>query len=392
MGPRDLYRGSGGIGVPESPSLMFMTNVDCIACHRRHEESHAALHTTKYAEKAIEQACVDCHGPGFDETLRHWKVLLSKTESETNQRIFAVQNALFDLEKREGSSTRFKKAQHLLNEARHNYSFVLLGKGVHNIEYALRLLNVANNKTELASATIDSNHSPREFQTQMTCTTLCHVGIEKRSVPFNDITFSHATHSAKLKCADCHSPRETHGKTYLKNCTGCHHGKKVRKVSCEECHVAVKKLIQGKGGLGAKDTASVKVNVTKCTDCHTGITANRKDSFDTLKIRCIKCHDESYGELASEWKSTSEDLLKKTFAKMQQVREQIQRIERDGGHTFVYRKLYGDAEFNFNLAQQGNGIHNPEYTKDLLEHADRRLDEALRQLAKKKQEISQKKM
>ena len=127
MGPRDLYRGQGGIGVPESPSLMFTTNVDCIACHRRLEESHAALHTTKYAEKAIEQACVDCHGPGFDESLRHWRGLLSKMESDTNQRIFAVQNALFDLEKTGASSTRFKKAQHLLNEARHNYSLVLLG-------------------------------------------------------------------------------------------------------------------------------------------------------------------------------------------------------------------------------------------------------------------------
>jgi len=394
MGPRDLYRGEGGIGVPESPSLMFTTNVDCIACHRRREESHAALHTTKYAEEAIEGACVDCHGPGFDESLRHWRGLLSKMESDTNQRLFTVQNALFDLEKTGGNSTRFKKAQRLLNEARHNYSFVLLGKGVHNIEYAFRLLNVANNRTEQVWAVLDPNHRPREFRTEMTCTTLCHVSIEKRSVPFNDVTFSHETHSAGLamKCTDCHSPREIHGKTYLKNCTGCHHGGQVRKISCEECHVAVKRLLQGKGGLGVKDTPSIKLTVTKCTDCHTGIMAKRKDSFDTLQKRCIECHDKSYGELAAEWKSTSDDLLKKTFTKMQQVREQIQKIERDGGHTFVYRKLYGDAEFNFNLAKQGNGVHNLEYAKDLLEHANKRLDDALKQLAGKKQEVSQKKM
>jgi len=373
---------------------MFTTNVDCIACHRRLEESHAALHTTKYAEKAIEQACVDCHGPGFDESLRHWRGLLSKMESDTNQRIFGVQNALFDLEKTGASSTRFKKAQHLLNEARHNYSLVLLGKGVHNIEYAFRLLNVANNKTEQALTAIDSNHPPREFQTQMTCTTLCHVGMGKRSVPFNEIKFSHETHSAGLgmKCSDCHSPRENHGKTTLKNCAQCHHGRDIRKVSCEECHVAVKKLLQGKGGLGIKDSPSVKWNVTKCTDCHTGTMAKRKDSFDTLQKRCIQCHDESYGELAAEWKSTSDDLLKKTFTKMQHVREQIQKIERDGGHTFVYRKLYGDAEFNFNLAKQGNGVHNFEYAKDLLEQANKRLDDALDQLAGKKQVVSQSKM
>ena len=60
----------------------------------------------------------------------------------------------------------FKKAQNLLNEARHNYSFVLLGKGVHNIEYAFKLLNAANNKTEQALAAIDKNYKPQEFQTR----------------------------------------------------------------------------------------------------------------------------------------------------------------------------------------------------------------------------------
>ena len=58
LGPRELYRGTGGIGVPDSPSLMFTTNVDCIACHRRGEESQAALHTSNYVERAIGEACV----------------------------------------------------------------------------------------------------------------------------------------------------------------------------------------------------------------------------------------------------------------------------------------------------------------------------------------------
>jgi hypothetical protein len=76
---------------------MFTTNVDCIACHRRAEESKAALHTTKYFERAIGEACVECHGEGFDETLKHWKTLLSTIENETNQRIFNVQKVLYDL-------------------------------------------------------------------------------------------------------------------------------------------------------------------------------------------------------------------------------------------------------------------------------------------------------
>jgi hypothetical protein len=384
LGPRELYRGSGGIGVPDSPSLMFTTNVDCIACHRKGEESQAALHTTKYAEEAIGEACVDCHGEGYDETLKQWRVLLSKAENETNQRIFNVQKILYENEKTRGGSADFKKSQKFLNEARHNYSFILLGKGIHNIEYAFKLLNAANNKTEQALAAINKNYKLQEFQTRMTCTTLCHIGMEKRVVPFNDIKFSHETHvlGNGLKCLDCHSPRENHGKTFQKNCVDCHHGKEKKKVKCEDCHISVKRLIQGKGGIGMKERPSNKLDVVECIDCHRGVPAKKKEPFDAIKKRCIECHDQSYGEMAVRWKTASEGLLKKVAPKIDKVREEIGRIELRGGHTFVYRKLFGEAEFNYNLAKKGNGVHNLEYAEELLEFSNNRLDEAIKQLSK----------
>jgi len=386
LGPKDLYRGSAGIGVPDSPSLMYTTNVDCIACHRRSEESQAALHTTKYVEKAIGEACVDCHGEGFDDTLKHWKTLLSKAENETNQRIFKVQNALYDFEKAGGGASEYKKSQNLLSEARHNYNLVLLGKGAHNIEYAFKLLNAANNKTEQALAAIDKGYKPRELKTQMTCTTLCHVGMEKRIVSFNDIKFSHETHVTgnRLKCSDCHSPREDHGKTFMKNCAECHHGKEIKKVKCEDCHIFVKRLVQGKGGIGVKERPSSKLDVVECIDCHRGVVAKKKDTFDAIKKRCIECHDQSYGEMALQWKTISEDWLKKVTPKIEKVKEEIDRIDRRRGHTFVYRKLFGEAEANYNLAKNGKGVHNLDYTEDLLEFANDRLDQAIKQLAKKK--------
>jgi len=386
LGPRELYRGSGGIGVPDSPSLMFTTNVDCIACHRKGGESEAALHTTKYMERAIVEACVDCHGEGYDETLKHWKVLLPKAENEANQHIFNVQKVLYEFEKTKGGSADSKKAQSLLNEARHNYSLVLLGKGVHNIEYSFKLLNAVNNKTEQALAAIDKGYKPKEFQIQMTCTTLCHVGMEKRTVPFNDTKFSHETHVARngLKCSDCHSPRKNHGKTFQKNCANCHHGKETKKVKCEDCHVSVKRLVQGKGGIGIKERPSNKLDVVECIDCHRGVSTKKKDTFDAIKKRCIECHDQSYGEMAVRWKTASEGLLKKVAPKIDKVREEIGKIELRGGHTFIYRKLFGEAEFNYNLAKKGNGVHNLEYVEELLEFSNNRLDEATKQLAKKK--------
>ena len=394
LGPRDFYRGTGGIGVPDSPSLMFMTNVDCIACHRRAEESRAALHTTRFGERVIGEACVDCHGEGFDDTLKQWKTLLSKAENEANQRIFNAQKALYEIEKAQGNTAAFRKAQNLLNEARHNYSFVLLGKGVHNVEYALKLLNVTNNKTEQVLAIIDKDYGPQEFKTRMTCTTLCHVGIEKRTVPFNDIKFSHETHIAGngQKCSDCHSPRENHGKTIMKNCAECHHGKGTKKVKCDDCHAFVKKLIQGKGGIGVKERPSNKLDTVACIDCHRAILTKKKDTLEAVKKRCIECHDPSYGEMAVRWKATSEDLLKKLEPKMAKVKEEIDRIDLRGGHTFVFLKLYGEAEFNYNSAKNGKGVHNLEYAEELLEFANRRLDEAMKQIDKRKGEIAKGRM
>jgi len=389
-GPKEMYRGTGGIGVPDSASLMFMTNVDCIACHRRSETGQAALHTTRYEERAIGEACVDCHGEGFDETLKQWKAFLAKLEHETSQRIYHAENTLFEYGKARGKTPELGRAQALVNEARQNYSLVLLGKGVHNVEYATKLLNVANNKTERALATVNKEYRPQEFQTRMNCTTLCHVGMERRSVPFNEIKFSHASHvrGNGQKCMDCHSPRENHGKTFLKNCAGCHHGKGIKAVKCDGCHRDVKKLIYGSGAIGVKDRPSNKVDVVECVDCHQGVIAKKRDPFDTLKKRCIECHDQSYGEMVVRWKATSEGFLKKVAEKLEKVRGEIDRIDRLGGHTFVYRKLFGEAEFNYNLVKKGSGVHNLEYSEELLEFADRRLDEAIKQLTRRKQEAA----
>ena len=83
-----------------------------------------------------------------------------------------------------------------------------------------------------------------------------------------------------------------------------------------------------------------------------------------------------------------EELLKK----LAHVKEEIDRIDRRRGRTFVYRKLYGEAEFNYNLGKDGKGIYNLEYTEELLEFANRRLDEAIKQMARRKQDVSQGKM
>jgi formate-dependent nitrite reductase cytochrome c552 subunit len=143
-------------------------------------------------------------------------------------------------------------------------------------------------------------------------------------------------------------------------------------------------LIQGKGGIGIKERPSNKLDVVECIDCHRGVSAKKKDPFDAIKKQCVECHDQSYGEMVVRWKAASEHLLKRVIPKIDRVREEIEKIDRRRGHTFVYRKLFGEAEFNYSLVKKGNGVHNLDYTEELLEYANNRLDEAIKQLAEKK--------
>jgi hypothetical protein len=382
---RDFYRGVGGVGVPESPSLMFLANIECFACHRKGEESRMALYTTKFVERAIGETCVSCHGEGYDETLNQWQLLLSKAMKETSLRISNAERLLSKLEESQVKSSELKKAENLLNEARHNYNYVHLGKGAHNIEFAFKLLNAANSKVEQIMALLDKHYQPKEFKSQMSCTTLCHIGMEKRTVPFNEIKFSHQTHVERkgLGCSQCHSPRENHGKTYFKNCKECHH-RKEKKVKCEECHLSVKWLFHGKGGIGVQERPSPKLGRVECMDCHRGVNEKRKERIEEINKRCLECHDQSYADRIHEWKTAIDELLKRVEPKIEKAKEGIHRVELRRGHTFIYRKPFGEAEFNYNLVKRGGGIHNIEYSKEVLKFADHRLDETLKQLTKKR--------
>ena len=67
-----MYAGTGGIGVMDTPDPMFLTGIDCIGCHKSQKVSEAALFTTRFTERALEESCVECHGPGTEKMLLTW--------------------------------------------------------------------------------------------------------------------------------------------------------------------------------------------------------------------------------------------------------------------------------------------------------------------------------
>ena len=72
-GPAELYRGTGGRGVPDMPSPMSRAQVDCIACHKSQEGTSDAAAVVGQTFVAVQESCNYCHGTKYDGVLDVWK-------------------------------------------------------------------------------------------------------------------------------------------------------------------------------------------------------------------------------------------------------------------------------------------------------------------------------
>jgi len=139
-GPRTLYSGTGGRGVPDMPDVMFTAQVDCIACHQEHEfaENVAAVIGQTYI--AAQSRCDYCHGNRYSERLDDWKAQISQDSQAAEQ---ALGQARAALNAAALPTPQTLDLQRLLDDAAHNLRLVTLGHGVHNVTYSTALLNVA---------------------------------------------------------------------------------------------------------------------------------------------------------------------------------------------------------------------------------------------------------
>ena len=149
-GPAELYRGTGGRGVPDMPSPMFRTHVNCIACHQQKEKTTAVADVTGQTYRATQERCNFCHGEKYTDLLKTWKTgiedHLARAEAALNliTRRLDADNTLSEPGK--------LSIQRLLDDAQHNVRLVRLGHGVHNVTYATALLNLAMDRCKEADS------------------------------------------------------------------------------------------------------------------------------------------------------------------------------------------------------------------------------------------------
>jgi hypothetical protein len=136
----DLLLGKGGIAVPSSsPNLMFGSRTNCTGCHTE-------IHGNQQGSvlKATEQSCVACHGDQHKDTFEKWKlgIELALADAET-----AYKSAQEELEKAQSAPEEARnKATELIKSAEADLRLVKTGNGLHNVAYALELLDAVTSR------------------------------------------------------------------------------------------------------------------------------------------------------------------------------------------------------------------------------------------------------
>lgn len=133
-GQKKLYMGVGGRGVENMPSPMFIAQVDCIGCHveRKNPNAKNGLEFRGITLEPSENGCIYCHGEDYRGMLAEWKDSVNSELKEVKRNL----NQLRPYIKRSSS-----RAKQLFEDAEYNAEFIEFSKGVHNVDYALALLD-----------------------------------------------------------------------------------------------------------------------------------------------------------------------------------------------------------------------------------------------------------
>jgi hypothetical protein len=283
---REMYIGSEGRGVGSIPSRMFAAQVSCEGCHLDiNGDGKSDLNERR-------QACVKCHTEGYDLMLDKWISSIDDALNSISPSLEHTRELIRNADK-QGKNTEAAKT--FFQDAETNFNLVKNGKGVHNIDYALKLLeNVANNlegiSSELGNKNYKVNRSKLLTGDNEYCN-LCHFAIKGKDVEkFGEERFPHSVHMKFLSCTKCHSKEEHKKITVTKEvCESCHnnfskvpenirynginfphtlHSSK-KEISCTVCHTSV-------------DFSKIQIKAKVCTNCHHKDPDLRKD--------CSRCH------------------------------------------------------------------------------------------------------
>jgi len=411
---RELYMGAGGKDVESIPNRMFAAQVSCEGCHLDLNGDGVS----DLSEK--KQACVKCHSEGYDRMLDKWIAGINETLNDISPSIDYARKLVVSA-KEQGKDVTAEETY--LRDAESNVNLVKEGRGAHNVDYALRLLeNAANNVEGIALRlgspgykvnrgkllTDDKEYcnmchfaitakKVEQFQGQkfphethqqfLQCTKChsrpdhkkitvvkddcenCHKNFNKipENIKFGSINFPHGMHLKKknLECSVCHANADFANIQIKKNaCTNCHHKDKELWKDCSKCHPVQTGTYEGTFAGGKFDPDMMKSGEVKCEDCHS---PNKSTISKPGENVCVGCHDASYRNTESEWTNEIKTKIK-TVASL---------IENNGKSSLTNEEKakvqFGKKLVSAIKSDGSGGIHNYMTISSLLDKSIKEL-------------------
>jgi nitrate/TMAO reductase-like tetraheme cytochrome c subunit len=373
---RFMYIGVGAKEVIDMPSPMYAAHADCGSCHIPLQvATDGTSDTFRMDFNDIIKSCSDCHGEGYDVMAKNWKaVLLGEIKKAETALITARQQV-----KSSGADTeKVAAAKRLIDVAQINLNFVLRGKGLHNIDYAIQILADCRERAEKAIREVNTSYVIKDIESPNGCAQLCHSCVEcvedGAPIPFGTVNFPHDVHieDEGLDCEECHTPRSEHGQTVLKNCNECHHGSGLGSVSCVDCHSENSNLYIGIGawdefGNVVSGESNEMAGYVTCEECHVQIVDEETHTIDGVKETCVECHDESYVSMVDECIAEAETLnIAEMTELLRSTQQTVLHMIRAGQYTYDAQDLLNYADRNLKLVTKGNPHHNIPFSRDLL--------------------------
>jgi nitrate/TMAO reductase-like tetraheme cytochrome c subunit len=135
-----LLQGQGGTTIPASdPNMMFGARTNCYGCHNQQGQSNG-----REVLVATQKACITCHGERYAATFEQWKDVLADSLAEAKVNVAKAKAALARAPAQ--TSEARTEAERDLASAVADLGLIERGNGVHNITYALLLLDGINGR------------------------------------------------------------------------------------------------------------------------------------------------------------------------------------------------------------------------------------------------------
>lgn len=205
------------------------------------------------------------------------------------------------------------------------------------------------------------------------------------------VTRYHQVHveQQRAKCLDCHSeikhklvpdgdgdPNKGFLRSVLTDCTRCH----------PKHHEAQVDLLLGRGGIGVpKSAPNLMFGArTNCTGCHIELSSDAHGSsvIKATASACVACHGDRHKDTFEKWKLGLELVMGDADQAYQNATQLLQeQSDAPADKRQQATDLIKAAEADLQLVKRGNGLHNINYSIELLDSVTSRCQQAIELLS-----------